>query len=406
MHCLQCSKTPRATGHRTGTAPTADPGKQKQATRPMVDASVTTVDASVILPSQTPAPIPDPLRFTPRKAKDTPRRNNTTAQNEASAPTPVVEEAKKSLGKEIAKEGVHFGIYDGKLAKEHANWVDTSEEELHNDTDFEDLLMESDDNNIDDGNVDEDDDIQDLNHPHDPVSSDLPQNPPVVATNGPTSATDATLNNIEDLTPTQVLFGHGSFGGIVLSQPTEEGNLGLQSTTGPPLQSRASAKGTKGTFVDDEMAIPLESPSPQQFKKTGMDLRHSGPCTPENQKGKQIVGDTPQSSPLHQRCTSHSPGTTQADRLVPRGPEVVRMSQLFAQYNGCLPCLNIKRPPREHILASQEFSQSYSKRSQFSDLIEAVTYENSQSPSLQTILSYVDDKIQHAIQSAKPSKGT
>ncbi|CAM6121633.1 unnamed protein product [Calypogeia fissa] len=240
-----CSKTPpTATGHMTGIAPSADPGKQKQATRPMVDACVTVVDPSVRLPSQTPsqtrAPVPDPVRFTPRKAKvgvryreddahgslecdleewnsharrskserrnrvqkkihtqsakdpmDAPARNNTTAENEASAPRPVVEAAKKSAGKEIAKEGVHYGIYDGKLAKEHANWVDTSEDELHDDTDFEDLLMESDDNkqderNLDeDANVDEDDEFQD---PQDPVSAD--HNPPVVLRNGPTTASD------------------------------------------------------------------------------------------------------------------------------------------------------------------------------------------------------------------------
>ncbi|CAM6087104.1 unnamed protein product [Calypogeia fissa] len=321
MHCLQSSKKPSATGVRTATAPMVDPSKQKQATRPVVDASLTPVDASVILPSQTLAPIPDPVRFTPRKAKDAPRRNNTTAQNEASAPRsvveaankspppvveapveaankssrpvveaankspwPVVEAANKSPGKEIAKEGVHYGIYDGKLAKEHANWVDTSEDELHDDTDFEDLLMESDDNkqdecNLDeDANVDEDDEFQD---PRDPVSAD--QYPPVVATNGPTTASDARLNNIDDLTPTQVLFGHGSFGGIVLSQPADGGIPGVQSTTAQPLQSPGSAK---GTFADHEMAVRLDSPSPQQIQKTGMDPRPGGPCTPAAQNGK------------------------------------------------------------------------------------------------------------------------
>ncbi|CAM6100777.1 unnamed protein product [Calypogeia fissa] len=77
------------------------------------------------------------------------------------------------------------------VAKEHANWVDTSDEELE-DTDFEDLLMEANDNNEDeqhldeDPNVDEDEEFQD---PQDPVCAD--QNPPVVATNGPTTASDA-----------------------------------------------------------------------------------------------------------------------------------------------------------------------------------------------------------------------
>ncbi|CAM6083950.1 unnamed protein product [Calypogeia fissa] len=112
---------------------------------------MTSVDARVILPSltpsqtpsQTPTPVPDTVRFTPRKAKvgvryreddahgnlerdleewnsharrsksrhtrhvhtqsqdpvDAPRRKNTTAQNEASAPSPVVGAAKKTAGK-------------------------------------------------------------------------------------------------------------------------------------------------------------------------------------------------------------------------------------------------------------------------------------------------------------------
>ncbi|CAM6091963.1 unnamed protein product [Calypogeia fissa] len=304
---------------------------------------------------------------------------------------------------EALKSFRNFSDEDAKLiAKEHANWVDTSEEELL-ETDFEDYFISSDDNKQDDGkededaNVDEDEEFQD---PQDPVSAD--QNPPVVARNPPTTASDAPLNNIDDFTPTQVLFGHGSFGGIVLSQPGDGGIPGLQSTTAPPLQTPASAKGTEWTIADDEGAVCLDSPSPPQTNKSGMDPRPGGPCTPAAHKGKQTVEDTPQSSPLHQR--SHSPGTFQEDRLVPRGPEVVRMSQLFAQWMSTLP--QSQEAPREHILASQEFSQSYSKRSHLADLIEAVTFENSQSPTLQTILSYVDEKIHHAIQGRVCSDGS
>ncbi|CAM6129536.1 unnamed protein product [Calypogeia fissa] len=149
------------------------------------------------------------------------------------------------------------------VAKEHANWVVTSEDELY-EIDYKDLLMESDDYKQDERNLDEDanvDEDEEFPDPQDLVSAD--QNPPVVATNGPTTASDAPLHNIDDLTPTQTLFGHGLFGGIVLSQPADGGIPGLQSTTARATQSPATTKWIEGTFMDDEMAFRLDSLSPQ-----------------------------------------------------------------------------------------------------------------------------------------------
>ncbi|CAM6103207.1 unnamed protein product [Calypogeia fissa] len=61
--------------------------------------------------------------------------------------------------------------------------------------------------------------------------------------------------NLDDLTPTQVLFGHGTYGGIQLMQPS-------------PQQENPVKDNSSDAALIPELCIPLGSPSPQKLQST------------------------------------------------------------------------------------------------------------------------------------------
>ncbi|CAM6085933.1 unnamed protein product [Calypogeia fissa] len=199
-------------------------------------------------------------------------------------------------------------------------------------------------------------------------------------------------SSLEDLTNTQVLFGHGSFAGIVLEKPTYMG--------GRPLSPLDSPLG--GEFV-----VSLDSPGPKEVEcKAGNDMSQknldtqsstSMECshchTPSTPKTNQSVPETPTSGPMQLPirpqmyvAPPQSGNSTRAEAL--------HMSQLFTQWISGLPEHQQTFPA--NILVSQEFSQSFKQRSPFADLIEALPPGSDEGSQMQALFSYVDRRIANA----------
>ncbi|CAM6104060.1 unnamed protein product [Calypogeia fissa] len=181
--------------------------------------------------------------------------------------------------------------------------------------------------------------------------------------------------NLDEFTPTQVLFGHGSFAGITLSQPS------------PQQENLTTNSGDAN--MQDQFCIPLSNPEPHR-----MHNYHSptaGQCE-MSQIPSFVLPDveTPRSNLFKQFIKTVSPektGCTDGGK----GNKHEMLVGLFSEFLHHLASPSQEVPLK--ILESQEVSGAFNTTTPFVDLMVAQTQASSQSPKLQQLLAMVDNQI-------------
>ncbi|CAM6083798.1 unnamed protein product [Calypogeia fissa] len=185
--------------------------------------------------------------------------------------------------------------------------------------------------------------------------------------------------NLDDLTPTQVLFGHGTYGGIQLTQPS-------------PQQENPVKENSSDAALIPELCIPLGSPSPQKLQS------HQHPdCTPRklfsmSEIALEALPDvhTPARNLFQQIMRNVS--LENPDPSADGGKSSHNMLVgLFSEFLHQLasPVANVPTS----ILESQEVSTEFNTTTPFVDLMVAQTQASTQSPKIQKLLAMVDNKI-------------